>query len=435
MMANNLQESRKSLWFSWNINLDEVPLEQLDHYIAVENYLTDEDELPSEVTYLEKVSCYTKSLHHLCQVRNWKPVQSILAVHTSINTTKVSFSLPFCEYLIFKGLSTKLLEVSDEIINSFNESITDLSSIIILKARALEGTGNLPEASRLYEELCLKSCLGSEIYIESNAHLAMAQVQRELYSEGIQKIKYSLSLIESFLDSHANLSSSFKFLQLKTDLLGQLAYYAMNLGKFKEAKAQYINLLQIIEENKFTHKIINPLVHYGIILRKEFRVEGSITSLKRAMNTAIEIEDEKALVWISHHLSWAFRIQKNHEEAEKLCMFSLEGYKNIDDKRGINDSYELLAWVCLDQGKIDGAIKNLNIALNWRKVNGIRQGAASCIMGLAIAYWRKGNLLKFVTTIFEGLNLYRKVGVLNWTRLSRLPGFAYLFRHIVFRVK
>ena len=310
-----------------------------------------------------------------------------------------------------------------------------MSSIRILKAKALGKTGNLPEASRIYEELCLNSSQNSEIYIEAKAHLAISQVQRELYQEGIPNLKHSLRLIESFLESGTNLGSKAKFLELKTDILSNFAYYKMNLGEFKEARIQYSQVLQILEEQAMFHKIINPLVHQGIIERKEFLINESIATLEKARAKAIEVEDKPALVWIDHHLSWAFRMNENYKNAEYFGKTALDGYKNLEDQRGITDSYELLGFIFLDKGENHQAVKNFNRAFDWRKDNGKMQGAASCIMGLAISYWRQRQFVKFIKTLLEGLNLYRKAGVLNWSRIYRLFKFTRVFRHLLLRDK
>ena len=434
-MGNNFKEPGQLLWAEWGINLDEVPFEQLDHYIAVENYLMDDDEPPSDATDLQNVERYTKSLHHLCESKDWNRVQSILTVPISINTTTVSFALPLWDYLMFKGISPKLLELTSEIINSFQDTGTDLSYIRILKAKALGKTGNLPEASRIYEELCLNSSPNSEIYIEAKAHLAISQVQRELYQEGVPNLECSLRLIESFLESGANLGSKAKFLELKTDILSNFAYYKMNLGKFEEARIQYSQVLQILEENRMFHKLINPLVHQGIIERKEFRINESIATLEKARAKAIEIQDKPALTWIDHHLSWAFRMNKNYKQAEKLGKLALDGYKKMEDQRGITDSYELLGFIFLDKGENHKAVKIFNRAFNYRKDNGKMQGAASCTIGLALYYWQQRQFFKFIKTLLEGLNIYRKAGVLNWSRIYRLFKLTPVFRHLLLRDK
>lgn len=425
------------LFAKLGIDLDEVPLEQLSDYTAVEYFLTVEDEPPPDSTNLEKVKRYTESLHHLCRMLFWKGIVSTFDFPITINSTKESFSLPLSEYMIFKGMFIKLLELSEDIINSLQQTITGsvLSYIKIIKARALGGTGNLDKASRIYEELCSEFPTNSEIYIESKVRLAISQVQREHYQVGIKNLKELLDSIEVFFDSERDSLSNLKILELKTDLLANLAYYEMNQGEFKQANYRYGEVLDLLEKHKLWHKIIYPMVHKGIILRKVFRAKESIDSLKLARNKAIKIQDDNALFWIDHHLAWALRMDKKYKDAEEHCRRFLEGCREIGDDRGISDSYELLGFICLDKGEISSAIKNLEKARNWRKSIDSTQGEASCVMGLAIAYLRRGNLLKFITNLLQGFRLYQKAGVLNWSRISRIFAFARVFRHLLLGVR
>ncbi|MEM7556984.1 MAG: tetratricopeptide repeat protein, partial [Cyanobacteria bacterium P01_A01_bin.84] len=71
------QLSRLLLFNKLNINLDEVPFEQLVHYTAVEYYLTIEDELPADATNLEKVNKFLESFNHLCQAEAWEKASTI----------------------------------------------------------------------------------------------------------------------------------------------------------------------------------------------------------------------------------------------------------------------------------------------------------------------------------------------------------------------
>ena len=80
-MTSSLKESVKLLYASWCINLDEVTIEQLDHYIAVENFLTDDDELPSDVENLDKVRGYLEAFYHLCDVADWERAYSLYSAN------------------------------------------------------------------------------------------------------------------------------------------------------------------------------------------------------------------------------------------------------------------------------------------------------------------------------------------------------------------
>jgi len=86
-MGNNFKEPGQLLWAEWGLNLDEVPFEQLDHYIAVENYLMDDDDPPLDATNLENMQGYLEAFHHLCEMENWEKASEIvfLRLNTSTN--------------------------------------------------------------------------------------------------------------------------------------------------------------------------------------------------------------------------------------------------------------------------------------------------------------------------------------------------------------
>lgn len=87
-MASNLKEPGQLLFSSWSINLDEVPLEQLDYYIAVENYLTDDYEPPADATNLDKVRGYLAAFHHLCYVEDWKKASEVITIRLDTPTNE-----------------------------------------------------------------------------------------------------------------------------------------------------------------------------------------------------------------------------------------------------------------------------------------------------------------------------------------------------------
>jgi len=437
-MTNNLTPSGDEVLEQLGINPHNLRAqfptrEQRLQYRAVVQWLTDYKP-KSDADNLDKVRHYTESLHYLCNLKALTLVYSIVNLRITIRTTTAEFSLPLSEYLSFKTPCYKLLEISNEIISSFQSEENNLSSIQILKATALSGMDNLTESISICEKL-LQTNISEEILVEVYARLASCKIQGERFEEGIKDFHHSLVLIKKYLSSGLSLDLQEKFFKLKANLLTELAYYKMNSSKFDEANNLYSEALNILDENKLLHLRLNSLVHKGIILRKLFRSKESIDVLEQAMVAARDIESEEALIWIAHHLAWAFRMERKYQEAESNCLLSLEGYKKINAERGINDCYELLGWIKLDQRKVNSAIKYFEIALKWRKENKRTQGMASCLMSLAVAYLRKGKFLKCVLTGIQGLNLYRKAGVLNWTRIYRILNFARIFRHLFLKSK
>ena len=83
-MASSFQEAGQSLFNSWNINLDEVSFEQLDHYIAVKNYLMDEDEPSPNAENIEKVKGLLEAFYHLCDVEDRVKAEYIFKIRLEI---------------------------------------------------------------------------------------------------------------------------------------------------------------------------------------------------------------------------------------------------------------------------------------------------------------------------------------------------------------
>jgi len=84
-MVNSLKKPGRLLFANWGMNLDEVPLDQLDHYIAVENYLTDDEEPPPDATNIETVKGYLEAFNHLCEVKEWKRASEIAVIRCDIS--------------------------------------------------------------------------------------------------------------------------------------------------------------------------------------------------------------------------------------------------------------------------------------------------------------------------------------------------------------
>jgi hypothetical protein len=69
-MANSFQEAGQSLFNGWNINLDEIPFKKLDHYIAVKNYLMDEEEPSPNAENIEKIRSLLEAFYLLWVLPN-----------------------------------------------------------------------------------------------------------------------------------------------------------------------------------------------------------------------------------------------------------------------------------------------------------------------------------------------------------------------------
>jgi tetratricopeptide (TPR) repeat protein len=338
-----------------------------------------------------------------------------------------NFSLPLCDYLLFKKLYTNLIIISNEIISYLSNKKTDLNSVFLLKAKALEGRGLLKEAQSLYEKVCFQSEAESLENIEATTRLGINQVYAGSYEVGMLSIQKMLIDIEKFIDFNPKSQANLKLLELKTDIFNTLAYAAMNYCEFEKSISLYSELLKIIRENKLFHKLVIPLVYQGILYRRIGDYHRAFFRLTEAREQARQVNDEQAKTWIAHHLAWVLLNQGNFILAEDQCIFSLEGYKKIDNRGGIADNYEQLGFIHIAQGKINAAIDNFDLAFKIRDEMGNRHGTASCMLGLAFSSWQDKRYLDFMKFLIQGFNQYYKIGVLNYSRFFRMLKLAYVW--------
>lgn len=401
-----------------DIDVHKIPIDKRTHYIALKYYLTVEDEPPPHATDLDKVHRYLEALHHLCQLQAWEQILLVLATPVDINQQTASLWLPLPDYLLYKGSFRKVLEISEDIIGCLPNTSNDLTPAIILKARALSAMGQLRDACHVFEEACAKSSENSETYIECTARLGMAQVQAGMYQEGQTNLAKSLKKIESLIEINPSPLSLNKILELKADILENIAYSEMNAYRFEKSINLYTEVINIRKEQGLIHKLAAPLVHQGIIMRRMGDCKRAINYLTEAKE--VEIDKEIRGGWIDHHLAYVFLQEGNHILAEQYCKTSLEGYKKLEDQRGISDSYEQLGFINLAKGEIEDASKNFERGLNIRTSIGNLHGTASSLKDMAIVYWHQKRFIISLFYFFKSAALYFKIGVVNQRRIARL---------------
>lgn len=405
--------------------LTEISHEKLAHYIAIKQWLK-KYKPKSDASALEQVQGYLEVLHHLCELKVWKPIKLVFNIPISINTQALSFSLPLYEYLFFKGLISSLLESSQEIINSFQDPGRDSSFILILNARALFSYNRLA-ACNLLDQIILSLPSTSEDYLEATAHLGICQIQAGAYQEGIINLQKALIIIANLINGKSVENKQIKLIKLKSDIIENIAYSEMSYSRFNEAIKWYTAALNQKKQNKIIHKLVGPLVHLGILHRRMGDYNRAIVYLTEAISEAQKIQDENALTWIAHHLAWVFLNQGKPLLAEEQCKISLEGYKKMESQSGIADAYEQLGFVNIAKGEFEAADENFEMALNIREAIGNRHGVASCTMGLALAAWHKRQFLNFIKFLIQGFKGYHKIGVLNRVRFLRMLKLAYVW--------
>jgi tetratricopeptide (TPR) repeat protein len=424
IVDNNLNSY---LFNKLSINLSEVPLEKLADYTAIKYYLTVEDEPPSNVDNLNRINRYIQTLHHLCHLKRWIPIKLLLNTPLDVSSSTFDLSLSLPEYLFLHGLSKNLLESIEEIIVSLKNIEYEKTFLLILKARALSDISEkVSQSHKLFEKIRLKTHKSSEEYIEATTYLGISQINFSgIYQVGISNIQESLQMIDILLKEHQELNSSLKWQDMRADIIENLALYEMNSSRFHIAMRLYTDAIHIRQEYKIFHKMIIPLVHKGVLLRRLKKYKQAIQSLTKAIAVANDIKSNNNIAWAEHHLAYVYINQGNYREAEKFCKKSLRVYQKMEDLRGISDSYEQLGFINLAKNNFDDAEINFQNALNQRKAIGNFHGTASSILDLALVSWHQKQYFKSILLLLSGFRLYYKLNVLNTIRFIRMLRLAY----------
>ncbi|BAZ02084.1 tetratricopeptide TPR_2 [Tolypothrix tenuis PCC 7101] len=424
-MINASRETDKSVLAEFGIDPSKIkfikPVWKRAYYQAVNNWLTKYKTQPHSST-LEQVRGYIEVLHYLSELKEWITIQHVFRKALPVNPSTLNISLPLYEYLLFRELSRELLAITEDIINSLEDSAHDLTFIKMQKARAMSAlTDKLQDSQKLFEELLHNTEKDTQINLESLTYLGIRQVNSGLYQEGIKNLRYALIKIE---DNEKFILNE-KIQELKTDIWENLAFYEMNSSHFQEAIQLYKNVINIRTELDLSHRLTHPSAHLGIIMRKMGEYEQALYYLEKAKEIAKLVEIESQTFWINHHLAYVYLNKGQPDLAEELCINSLVGHKKFKNQWGESDCYEQLGLIDLAMSRFKNAESNFKIALNIRQSLGNLHGTASCVLDLALASWHQRRFIKAVYYLFRGFYLYYKLGVLNMTRVRRMIKLSF----------
>ncbi len=124
-----------------------------------------------------------------------------------------------------------------------------------------------------------------------------------------------------------------------------------------------------------------------------------------------DIQDFSSLIARVHAiLAEVERRSGNFSMAQKCCQQSISSYKNLNDYLGLSDTYNKLGLALWGEGKLDEAVENYELSLQYGKdVNGmIVQSQTS--NNLAIIKWEQGDFLKAEQLMRHALEITKQIG-------------------------
>lgn len=422
------------------------------NYRAALNWLSQAKKFALDMNESQQVQGFISAITHLCEVDN--PAASIeILIQT---TTPTLPNLPLYEYLLCKGQSKQLSIIIDKILNLIRNETIDKKILKIIKARAFDSLGDRGIAIQLYEDVCSRSNLESREYLEAYSRLAISQIQTGRYQAGIANLDRALSNIKAI-----NKGNPDSFLTaIESDLVENLAFYQMNIGRFDQALVLYDKVIHLRESIDAQSKLAFPLAHKGIVLRKsaisrkcliqilvinilyslnipwlpkflkqnfcsrfkqiiDQNYKNAENALNRAYELCEELEDNNSKSWIAHHLAWAIINRGESDLAEDKSITALNCYKAVEDRRGISDCYEQLGRIYLTKDKFDlqQAESYFKQSLQIRQDIKNYHGVASSTLNFSFLYWHQGLHYKSLDFLKKAMQAHYKIGMLNTNRI------------------
>jgi len=287
-MTTDLQTPGQLLFTKLGINLDEVPIEQLSDYTAVEYYLTVEDEPPPDATNLEKVRGLLEAVHHLCEVEAWKEAVKILCI---------SIDSPTNEQLHSQLNTWGYYREQSEIYNKFLESLENLHPYY--KTIFLHNIGNIYHAFGEYRK-------SIEYYEQA---LETVEKFEDLQQKGV--LLNNLGFAHFFLGHYTEAIDYYwqrlLFAWKNQDLEGEGATMN-NLGLVYHAQGKYYKAI------KYQERSLSILRTIG-----DKSGEGSVLDSLVSSYAALEEDFAKAIEYQKRHLDIARELQDRRGEGEALC--------------------------------------------------------------------------------------------------------------------
>jgi len=138
-----------------------------------------------------------------------------------------------------------------------------------------------------------------------------------------------------------------------------------------------------------------------------------IDSLKQQL----QIVEESERVRVMCDLCWEYRLV-NSDSALKYGNNALRLAEDLDDKKGIAQSYNDMGIIYMDQTRYDYALENYSKALQIRLVMSDSSGIASLYNKMGIIYQKQGKLSKALESQLKALEIYEALNHERWIAYS-----------------
>jgi tetratricopeptide (TPR) repeat protein len=357
-------ELSQALFLELEIIFDEIPLEKLAEYTAVEYFLTIEDTSPETASNLEKVRRYLEAFSHLVSVVDWKRAISIL---------NLQLDTPSMESL-HNQLGT--WGYYREQIDLYNQLIMHSGSDILW----LSFLGNTYYRLGNYQKAI--DCHETSLSISNNIKTAAQYMELTISDSQYQDLPIN-SEIRAFAESPIDLDAVKRIERLAVEGLG-IAYQSLN--DFDRAIEYHQQSLAIAESINDARGLQQALLNLGSAYQYLANYETAAAYYQQSLSASRHIENRTGEFSALASLGNIFQATADYKSALIYYEQALEIAQEIEHLKGEFSILGNIGVVHQALGNYHQAIEHHRQHLKIAQATGDRPGEGIALGNLGNAY-------------------------------------------------
>jgi tetratricopeptide (TPR) repeat protein len=304
----------------------QVPLQQLDHYIAVINWLTDY-QVSSNSTHRQKLEGYLQALYHLCDAQAWQKASDILSMALTPPSQQ-----QFHQQLGIWGCYAELIQLYENLLGNL-DPVTELVYLC--------GLGNVYYNMSQYSH-CLKCYQkGLEIAKEIGDEPMKAQLLNNLGSVYLMQSNHTTAI--QFYEQGLTIAQKIGDRNLQNIVNTGLGLAYIYLGQYNKALACYENELVNVREIGTPEQESIVLTNLGLVY---ICLEDYLQALnynRQGLEIAQKIGYKTQEAWGMCNIGKTLMRMNQYQETEGYLQSALKIFREMECRRAASEVLETLS--------------------------------------------------------------------------------------------